>query len=142
MEGEYGSIDRKPMLSTLWIFYALNILYADVFNLMGSEASTDGGDADLIGSLLSPEMLLGAAIFLELAMVMVVLSRVLKRGINRWLNVVIALVHAFGLLSSVFVGAPAIFYIFFVLVEVVTLLFIVWYAWNWKQVEHALPSCA
>jgi hypothetical protein len=139
MESEIGSIDRKGILSTLWVFYALNIIYADVFNLMGGEGGSSGGDAELINSLVSPEFLLGAAIFLELAMVMVVLSRVLQHGINRWVNIIIATLHALGLLASVSVGSPAIFYIFFVLVEVVTLLFIVWYAWSWRQVEHAAP---
>ncbi|WP_237055150.1 DUF6326 family protein [Microbulbifer sediminum] len=142
MESENSSVDRRVILSTLWVFYILNIIYADVLNLMGGEASTGGEDAELINSLTSPEMLLGAAIFLELAMVMVILSRVLKHGINRWANVVIATLHALGLLASVLVGDPAIFYIFFVLVEVTTLLFIVWYAWSWKRVGYTSPICA
>ena len=142
MEKASSSIDRSVILSTLWIFYVLNIIYADVLNLMGSEANTGSKDAELINSLMSPEMLLFSAIFLELAIVMVILSRALKHGINRWANVVIATLHTLGLAASLLVGAPTIFYIFFVLVEVVTLLFIVWYAWSWKQVSYASPVCA
>ena len=142
MERESGSIDRRVILSTLWVFYVLNIIYADVLNLIGGEANADSKDAELINSLMSPEMLLLSAIFLELAMVMVILSRVLRHGVNRWANVVIATLHTLGLLASVFVGAPSVFYIFFVLVEVATLLFIVWYAWSWKQVGYASPICA
>jgi len=123
--------DRKIILSTIWIFYLFNILYADVLNLMGEVPPTDG--AELIETLLSPEMLLGAAVFLETAMVMIILSRVLKYGVNRWSNIVVATLHTMGVTASLFVGAPTIFYIFFAGVEITTSLFIVWYAWTWTK---------
>lgn len=142
MERESSSTDRRVILSTMWIFYVLNIIYADVLNLMGGEASTGNKDVELINSLMSPEMLLVSAIFLELAIVMVILARVLNHGINRWANIVIAILHTLGLLASVFVGTPTIFYLFFVFVEVATLSFIAWYAWSWKQAGHTSPVCA
>ncbi|MEX2962196.1 DUF6326 family protein [Microbulbifer sp. TYP-18] len=129
MENEKCVKDRKVILSTLWVFYVLNILYADILNLIGE---TTVEDAELIALLISPGMLLGAAIFLEIAMIMIVLSRLLKHGINRWFNMVIATLHTLGVLASIFVGDPTIFYIFFVMVEVATLLFIIWCAWSWK----------
>lgn len=137
MENKRVPNDRTVILSTLWVFYVLNILYADVLNLMGEAGATTAEGAELIDTLLSPEMLLGAAIFLEMAMVMIVLSRLLKYRINRWANIIIATMHTLGVLASVFVGTPTIFYIFFVIVEVITLLFIVWYAWSWKQLHTA-----
>lgn len=132
MENKRVTNDRKVIFSTLWVFYVLNILYADVLNIMGETATTTAEDVELINTLTSPEMLLGAAIFLEMAMVMIVLSRLLKHGINRWANIIIATLHTLGLLASLFAGTPTIYYIFFVIVEVTTLLFIVWYAWSWK----------
>ncbi len=134
--------DRKVILSTLWVFYILNILYADVITLMGevfanygsaTTAATTTEDVELINTILSPEMLLGVAIFLEMGMVMIVLSRLLKYGINRWANIIIATLHTLGLLASLLVGTPTTYYIFFVIVEVITLLFIVWYAWKWAE---------
>jgi hypothetical protein len=127
--------DRRAVISTLWIFYLFNILYADVLNLIGGEAPSADA-AELVETLRSPEMLLGAAIFLETAMVMIVLSRVVKYGPNRWINLVVALLHALAVVASVFVGTPTIFYIFFVVVEVSTLLFIVWYAWTWAKPQN------
>lgn len=114
------------------MFYVLNILYADVLNLIGGAAPTTAEGVELVNTLLSPEMLLGAAIFLEMAMIMIVLSRLLKYSINRWANIIIATLHTLGVLASVFVAAP-IYYVFFVIVEVTTSLFIVWYAWSWKN---------
>lgn len=127
---EHGP-DRKTVISTIWIFYLFNILYADVLNMMGGSAPSADA-AELIEALISPGMLLGTAIFLETAMVMIILSRVLKYDINRWVNVVVAALHALGVVASLFVGAPTIYYAFFVAVEVTALLFIVRYAWTWK----------
>lgn len=138
MQGNQGNkhgIDRRAVFSTLWIFYLFNILYADVLSLMGSEAPSADA-AELIETLTSPEMLLGAAILLETAMLMIILSRVLKHGANRWLNIVVALLHTLAVVASLFVGTPTIFYIFFVVVEVSTLLFIVGYAWTWAEPQN------
>lgn len=127
--------DRRVVMSTLWIFYLFNILYADVLNLMeGKAPSADA--AVLIENILSPVMLLGVAIFLETAMVMIVLSRMLKYGANRWINIAVALLHTLGLVASLFVGTPTIFYIFFVAIEIPTLLFIVRYAWTWPEPQN------
>lgn len=131
--------DRRVILSTLWVFYVVNILYADILSLMGGVFGGGAPSADaaeLIETLLSPGMLLGIAIFLETAMVMIVLSRLLKHGVNRWTNIVIAILHTLGLLASMFVGTPTMYYIFFVTVEVITLLFIVWYAWTWAKPQN------
>ena len=126
--------DRKVMLSTLWIFFIVNILYADVIGLVkatfsGYESSS-ADNAELISTIVSPQMLLGISVILELGMVMIVLSRVLKQGLNRWANIVIAIIQALVLIGSLFVGTPKMYYIFFATVELTTLLFIVWYAWT------------
>ncbi|MEX0899854.1 MAG: DUF6326 family protein [Gammaproteobacteria bacterium] len=125
--------DRRAILSTLWVFYLVNILYADVLGLMGGGAAATPEDVEAIATFTSPKMLLGAAIFLEMAMVMIVFSRLLAQGMNRWANITVATLHTAGLLASLLVGTPTIYYIFFVIVEMATLIFIVWYAWNWKN---------
>jgi len=131
MEAGKLSTDRRVILSTIWIFYLFNILYADVLNIMGEAPVTDG--AELIETLLSPEILLVAAVFLETAMVMIILSRILKYGVNRWANIIVAILHTMGVTASMFVGTPTIYYIFFAGVEITTSLFIVWYAWTWAK---------
>lgn len=132
--------DRKVILSTLWVFFILNILYADIISLMeatfsGYESST-AENAELISTIVTPEMLLGISIILELGIVMVVLSRVLKHAVNRWANIVIAIIQTLVLLASLFVGTPKMYYIFFATIEVITLLSIIWYAWSWKETQY------
>jgi len=137
-DSKYGA-DRRVVLSTLWIFYLFNILYADVLSLMGGVFGGGAPSADaaeLVETLLSPGMLLVIAIFLETAMAMIVLSRVLKYGVNRWINIIVALLHTFGVVASLFVGTPTMYYMFFAAVEVSTSLFIVWYAWTWAEPQN------
>ena len=126
---------RKVILSTLWIFFTLNIIYADVFSLIdvtfsGTDVSA-AENAELISAIVTPLMLLLIAIILESGMIMIVLSRLLKRAINRWANIIIAVLQALVLSASLFVGTPKMYYIFFATVELITLLIIILYAWSW-----------
>lgn len=128
-------VDRKTLLSTIWIAYVINILYADVLNILGEASSVPVStqDKDLIQNLVSPELLLFTAIFLETAIVMIVLSRLLKRNTNRVWNIVLALLHLMGILASLFVGTPAIYYLFFVSAEIILLSLILWFSWTWRN---------
>lgn len=132
MQVSQHGADRKAVLSAAWIFVTLNYVYANLLKLLGGVAPTTAEEVELVKTLASPEMFLVAAIYLEMAMVMIILSRVLKFGINRWANIIVATFHGLGALASLSVVSPPIFYIFFVVVEVITLLFIVGYAWSWK----------
>ena len=66
--------DRRTILPLLWIFYVLNILYADVLNNLGSLATVGTGQITdkVVEALLTPQMILIAAFILEAAMVMVI----------------------------------------------------------------------
>jgi len=137
MELVKNGTDRKIVLSTLWVFFIVNIIYADIVSLM--EVTYTGYDVttaenfELVKSILSPAMLLLIAIILELGMIMIVLSRVLRHAVNRWANIIVAIIQALVLTASLFVGSPDMYYIFFATVELTTLLFIVWYAWTWPK---------
>jgi hypothetical protein len=126
--------DRKVILSTLWIFATLNYIYADVFG---------GKDPIALKQLISGTgpiqmtegFLLGAAILMETAIAMVLLSRVLKYGINRWANIIVGIIHTLAVSLSLFVGKPTLYYMFFAAMEIPCTLFIVWYAWKWPKQE-------
>ena len=78
--------DMNGKLSTLWLFAVLNYLYADIITLM-DPAILEQIIAGRIGPLRITEgFLLGAAILIETAIAMVLLSRVLGYRANRWAN--------------------------------------------------------
>ncbi len=118
---------RKMLLSTFWIFAVLNYIYADVFTLFFDPAAhattaTMGAGAALV-----------FAVLMETSIAMVVLSRVLKRGANRWANIAAGAFHTGLVAWSLLSQAPTPFYAFFATIEIAWTLFIVVYAWTWKR---------
>ena len=121
--------DRKVVLSTLWIFAVLNYLYADVFSLFFNPTAQKETLAMPQGAVLV------FAILMETAIAMVLLSRFLKYGANRWANIIAGMFHTALVAWSLTGGAPQLFYVFFASIEIVCTLFIVWYAWKWHNPE-------
>lgn len=127
--------DMKVRFQTLWIFVMFNYLYADVMGLH-DPAVLKEIITGRVGSLqISQGFLLGAAILMETAIAMVLLSRILKYGVNRWANMIVGVIHTAAVLSSMFVGTPSLYYTFFGTIEIVCTSLIVWYAWKWVTPE-------
>ena len=106
--------DIKVKLSTFWIFAVLNYLYADVMTLMDPE-NLKNILTGAVGSMeISQGFLLGAAILMETAIAMVLLSRLLKYRANRWANIIVGIIHTLAVFASMFMGEPpAMYSIFF-----------------------------
>ena len=129
--------DRKVILSTLWIFAVLNYLYADVFGGKDPEAVKQL-ISGTVGSIQMTEgFLLGAAILMETSIAMVLLSRVLKYGANRWANIIVGIINTAAVSLSLFATGitPTLYYMFFAAIEIPCTLFIIWYAWKWPNPE-------
>ena len=129
--------DRKVILSTLWIFAMFNYLYADVMGLTDpvvlKKIMTGAGG----GIQMNEGSLLGAAILMETGIAMVLLSRVLKYRANRWANIIAGIINTAAVSLSLFATgkmAP-LYYMFFAAIEIPCTLFIVWYAWKWRNPE-------
>jgi hypothetical protein len=121
--------DRKVILSSLWIFAMLNYLYADVFTLFFHPTAQQQSLAMPQGAVLV------FAILMETAIAMVPLSRVLKYGANRWANIAAGLFHTAFVSWSLIGETQLPYYMFFAAVEILCTLFIVWYAWMWRNPE-------
>lgn len=123
-------IDTKVLLSTLWIVVMINMLKADILSLYIPGAAEEV--ARTAGETPIPQLMLGGAIMMEISIVMIILSRVLRYGVNRWTNIIT------GVITIAFVvggGSTYPHYIFIATVEVVCLLLIVWNAWKWSASE-------
>jgi hypothetical protein len=79
--------------------------------------------------------LLGAAILVEIPIIMVLLSRVLKYRVNRWANVIAGTIMTLVQAASLFAGTPAMYYLFCSVLEIAATVLIVWLAWNWRHAE-------
>ncbi|MEM8965654.1 MAG: DUF6326 family protein [Bacteroidota bacterium] len=125
--------NTKALLSTIWVFLTVNFIFCDVFTLMYLEdlrqiLNGKAGDVEL-----TQEFLLSFAIIMEIPMVMILLSRVLSYKLNRILNIAFGVLLVLVQLGSLFADDNSLHYIFFSIIEVSTLLYIVWLAWHWKN---------
>jgi hypothetical protein len=125
-------LDTKVLLSTLWIVVMINMLKADILSLYIPGVTDELARTSVSAGVSIPQFMLIGAIMGNIAIAMIILSRVLKYGINRWVNIIVGIVtiaYIWGGMSSY----PH--YIFIASVETLCLLLIVWFAWTWRNVE-------
>jgi uncharacterized protein DUF6326 len=121
-------IDTRVKLSLLWIFVIVNMAYADILSLMDA---TSAIRTRMVGTPMSPGVLLVGAIVMETAIAMIILSWVLPYHANRWANIIIGAINITGVVT----GGHGLYYAFFATVEVVCMLLIIWFAWKWTNPE-------
>lgn len=125
--------NRKVILSTLWIFAALNYLYCDVVGLMDSGLLKQFLEGNVDGIDLNQGFLLGASILVEIPIAMVLLSRILKYRVNRLANIIAGTIMTVVQFLTLFLGSSTMYYIFFSILEIAATAFIVGYAWKWRR---------
>ena len=122
--------DKKVLLSTLWIVVMINMLKADILSLyipgVLDELVVFAGDTPIT------QLMLGGAIMMEISIVMIFLSRVLKYKLNRWLNIIVALITIAFIAGG---GSSYPHYLFIAAVEIICLLAIIGIAWKWTETE-------
>ncbi|MBI5300985.1 MAG: hypothetical protein HY868_02530 [Chloroflexi bacterium] len=123
-------IDTQVLLSTLWDIVMLNMLMADILSLFIPGAADEL--AKTAGATPIPQLMLGGAIMMEISTVMIILSRVLKYGVNRWVNIITSIITIAFVVGG---GVSYPHYIFIATVEVICLLSIIWFAWKWRSPE-------
>lgn len=121
-------IDMKVLLSTLWIVVMINMLKADILSLYIPGAADEV--ARTVGETPITLLMLGGAIMMEISIVMIILSRVLKYRVNRWANIITSIIT----IAFIWGGAASEpHYIFIATVETICLLLIIWNAWKWTE---------
>ena len=124
-------MDVKSKLSAVWLFAVLNYLYADVVALYDPTFLRQLMTGAVGSVQFTQGLLLVISAEVEIPIAMVLLSRILKSRTNRWANIVAGIVMTVVQVSTLFVGTPTLYYVFFSVLEICSTLFIVWYAWRW-----------
>lgn len=124
---------KQTLLSSLWVFVMFNILAADILSFMypGFLKEVMSGNAGQVQ--ITPEFLLIAAVLLEVPIAMIVLSRLLPDRINRWVNIFAAILTILFVVGG---GSSYPHYIFFEIIEVITMLIIIRIAWKINYSER------
>jgi uncharacterized protein DUF6326 len=124
--------DRKVVLSTLWVFVMFNYLYNDLVMMIVNPQLYEKAATRMTGGVV-----LGFTILMEILIVMVLLSRVLKYRANRWANIIAGIVGTAFVAVTIRGTSPG-FYLFLSAIEIASTLFIVWYAWTWLPSEKVM----
>lgn len=117
-------LEMREKLSTLWMVVMLNMAFADILSFMMEYSNGLTSETQATQSLM-----LIAAVLLEIPIVMIILSRVLKYRINRWVNIVASVITILFVIGG---GSLYLHYLFFAFIEVGCMLLIFWYAWRWR----------
>ena len=125
-------IDTKVLLSTLWIVVMINMAYADILGLFIPGALEEVAKTSVSTGTTIPQLMLGGAIMTEIPIAMILLSRVLKFKVNRWVNIIASVITIAYVVGG---GSTYPHYIFIATIEVVCMLLIVWFAWKWRNPE-------
>jgi hypothetical protein len=130
--------DPRPRLSTLWVVVMFNMVFADILFFMkpGALQGLWAGEGVLGGGQVTEGLLLVFAIFLEIPIAMIFVSRVLNRGANRWANTVAAAITAAFVVGG---GSLDLHAVFFAAIEVACMAFIVWSVWSPRSSEVTAP---
>ena len=116
----------KIQLSALWVAVALTYLLGDVLRIFVG----DFKPGEIAGKPMTQEMTLGIAALFVIPIVMVVLTLNLAQSIDRWANIVVAVV--FFLFNVVGLPTyPGWYDKFLIGVSLVFNAVTVWRAWNW-----------
>jgi hypothetical protein len=125
-------MDTKVLLSTLWIVVMINMLKADILSLYIPGALEEVAKTSVSTGTPIPQLMLGGAIMMEISIVMIILSRILKYRMNRWVNIITSIITIAFVVGG---GVSYPHYIFIAAVEVFCMLLIIWNAWKWTNPE-------
>lgn len=116
--------DRRAVLSSLWIFVLLNMLFRDIH-----EFARAGFIEELMAQDVAQGLLLASGIVLTVFISMIVLSRILSYRSARWANITVSVVA----IASMIANPPGdLDDIWFFAVEVLALVAVIWIAWTWR----------
>jgi len=119
--------DMKIVLSATWVALMLTYLLGDVLRIYAG----DFKPGEIAGRKITQNLLLGIAILMTIPILMVFLSLTLNYPVNRWANIIVAVVFlGFNLL-----GLPtyrSAYDRFLIIVGVGLNVLTIMYAWQWQ----------
>ena len=128
-------INVKLKLSALWATLMFIFVYVDIMGKYEPGHLENAIAGEVAGFSITQGFLLIGVIMMMIPSLMIFLSATLKPKVNRWANIIVAILQIFIVVGALFIGESLIYYIFGSIVEVVLLSLIIWYAWNWPKQE-------
>lgn len=115
---------HKNILFTLWIFVLFNYLYCDVVGLMDSNLLKQFFNGKVDDFEITQNFLLASSVLMEIPMIMILVSKFVSYKYNRVLNIISSTIMSLVQTSTLLLGTPTKYYVFFSLIEISTTVFI------------------
>ena len=125
-----GTVDTRLKIAALWTAMLFIFVYVDLFSLYRPDVRADLEAGRLFAFDVSQAFLFFTTLYIVLPSLMIYLTLVMSRGINRVLNIALAAVYAVTI-----VGGAVGEWGYFVLgsaVEAALLAAVVYHAWTWR----------
>jgi len=127
-------VNVKLKLATLWTSLMFLIIYLDYFHLYMPSKIADILKGRVFVFDVTQGFLLAALALVTIPALMIFLSVALPAKVNRWANIIIAVVNIPFILFNL-AGEAWVHMVFGAVVEVMLLCLIIRYAWKWPRIE-------
>ncbi|TXN36110.1 hypothetical protein FVB32_16260 [Flagellimonas hymeniacidonis] len=123
-------IKPQTLLSTLWAFVLFNMIFRDLHQL-GKKSFIEEIMAGVVNGIkITDELMLFGGFLVEIPILMMLLSRVLRDNANKWANTVASVITLLVLVSAL--PTADMDDIFFMIIEIMAFLSIIWIAWKFS----------
>ena len=131
-------INVKLKLAALWTSLMFLYIYADYFELKTPGKIQETMDLITPVGPVTPKLLVIFSLILIVPALMIFLSVFLKPAINRWVNIIVAILWSLMSILIIASGISGIggwytFYLLYQFVEVFVFILIIWQAWSWPR---------
>jgi len=133
---EEFKVSVKPKLASLWTSLMFLIIYLDYFHLYMPRKIEDILKGRVFVFDITQGFLLAALAMVTIPALMIFLSVALPAAINRWANIIIAVINIPLILFNL-TGEAWIHMVIGAVVQVILLCLIIRYAWKWPRIEMA-----
>lgn len=133
-------LEKRALLSALWLFVLLNLIFRDIHEIVKAEFLTDALNAIYNGREVTEAMFLLGGIIVEVPIAMMLMTWILPLRANRWANLITAALFALAVIATVPGDLDDYFHTG---LELIALATIVWRAWSWERSTsqaHALGT--
>ncbi|MCU0435603.1 MAG: DUF6326 family protein [Bacteroidia bacterium] len=130
---EDTKVSLKTRLAALWASFMFFYLYVDYFHLYMPGSLKDMLAGKVFTFQVSQTFLLIVLAAVTIPVLMIFLSTTLPAKINRWTNIIVAVLHIPYMLFNL-AGGAWIHMVFGAVIEVGLLCLIIRYAWKWPRI--------
>lgn len=119
--------DPRTVLSMLWVFFLMNIIFRDIHQFLSPGYMDWVIAGEMFGRQITDELLLFGGFAVEVMILMVLLPHLVSRRVLRIVNTCAVLFTAALVLFTTPIDPDDVF---FLIVGLVTLLAILWFGWT------------